>query len=181
MNKHSLSLEIPDTLNTCILRVVDSSYYADNLAVDCARLSILVPGFTCAIGLDAEPGFCNWNITACDLNTQVRGCGTKFEDLPDGVYAISYSVSPNDYVYVEYNHLRITKALNQYSKLLCDLEMSACDPAPEVKKKLDKLRLIYSMLMAAKAKVEYCHNAQQGLDLYEYALKQLNKMSCKTC
>lgn len=181
MNKHSLSLEIPDTLNGCILRVVDSSYYADNLPVECARLSILVPGFTCAIGLEAEYGFCNWNITACDLEIQSLGCGTKFEDLPDGIYAIKYSVAPNDYVYVEYNHLRITKALNQYNKVLCSLEAGACEPSSDLKKKFDRLRLIYSMLMAAKAKVEYCHDAKQGLDLYEYAVKQLNKISCKTC
>lgn len=181
MGKHTLSLEIPDTLNECILRVADSSVYDDKLPVECATLEILPPGFTCAVSLEATAGFCNWNLTACDLGMQTLSCGEVFDTLPDGVYVIKYSVAPNEYVFVEYNHLRITNALIKYQKLLCYLDIAACDPLPEVKEKLKKLRLYHMMLMAAKAKVEFCHHPKEGMNLYEYAVKMIDKMSCNLC
>jgi hypothetical protein len=181
MAKHTLSLEVPDTLNDCILRVVDTSLYADKVLVECPYLDILAPGFTCAVRLDVEPGFCNLNLTACDLGLQTEDCGIRFDTLPDGVYVIKYSVAPNEYVYAEYNHLRITKALNKLNEILCALDVANCDPLPEIKEKLKELRLIEMLLKAAKAKVEYCHTPKHGMDLYEYAMKRLDKMACTVC
>jgi len=181
MAKHILSLDIPDTLNGCILRVIDTSIYADKPAIECPYLDILAPGFNCAVRLDVEPGFCNLNITACDLEIQLTNCGVSFDSLPDGVYAIKYSIAPNEYVYVEYNHLRMTKALNKIQEVLCAIDVSNCDPLPEVKEKLKELRLIEMLLKAAKSKVEFCHNPGQGMDLYEYATKRLDKLACTVC
>jgi hypothetical protein len=84
-------------------------------------------------------------------------------------------------VYVEYNHLRITQALIRYNKALCDLDLAACEPSAKVQQKLEKLRMIRMYLDAAKAKVEYCHEPQKGMSLYNYAIKLLNKFECKTC
>jgi hypothetical protein len=36
-------------------------------------------------------------------------------------------------------------------------------------------------LEAAKAKVEFCHDPQKGMTLYNYALKMLNKLDCVNC
>ncbi len=101
--------------------------------------------------------------------------------VADGIYIIKYSVSPNDLVYVEYNHLRITKALTRYNKAMCDLDLAACDPPAKVKEKLDKLMMIRMYLDAAKAKVEFCHEPQKGMTLYNYAIKLLNKLECINC
>ena len=46
MAQHKLSVEAPDTLNTFILRLVDTSVYDPNMAVDCPILEITLPGFT---------------------------------------------------------------------------------------------------------------------------------------
>lgn len=181
MAGHQLSLEILDTLNTCVLQVMDTSIYADKPPVECPYLDILVPGFTCAVRLNVEPGFCKLNITACALEIQTTDCGIVFNDLPDGIYTIKYSIAPNEYVFVEYNHLRIAILMNKFNDVLCSLELAACDPLPEVKDKLKELRLIEMMIKAAKAKVEYCHNPSQGLDLYEYAKKRLDKLACTVC
>lgn len=181
MAKHILSLEIPDILNDCIIRVIDTTIYADKLNVECPYLDVLAPGFSCAVRFDADPGFCNWNITACDLQIQTVNCGITFDVLPDGIYAIKYSIAPNEYAYVEYNHLRMTKALLKLQEVLCALDVSNCDPLPEVKEKLKELRLIEQMLKAAKAKVEFCHNPEAGMDLYEYATKRLDKLACTVC
>jgi hypothetical protein len=90
-------------------------------------------------------------------------------------------VSPNETVYVEYNHLRVTAALNKYYKILCDVDVAACDPPFKIQQKLEELRLIFMYLQAAKSKVEFCHEPQKGMSLYNYALKLLNKMECRNC
>lgn len=183
MAQHILSLEAPDTMNKGILRVVDTSIYNSKVAVTCPWLQITPPGFIVPTEFKEpviEPGFI-LNLTSCDLEVQTAGCGTTLADLSDGIYIIRYSVSPNDAVYVEYNHLRITGALWKYYNLLCDLDVAACDPPASVKQKLDKLNMIKMYLDAAKSLVEFCHEAKKGMDIFNYAVKLLDKMDCKTC
>lgn len=177
---HKLSLEIPTVLNTCILKVFDTSVYTDLLPVTCSFLEITSPGFNSPENIEFVPGS-NPVITACMLGLQTTNCDTEVYSIPDGIYIIKYSISPNETVYVEYNHLRITKALTRYTSILCDLELAACEPSEKVKKKLDKLIEIKSYLDAAKAKVEYCHEPAKGMILYNYAIKLLDKLECKTC
>lgn len=183
MANHVLSLEVPDTLNCCILRVQDTSIYIPMVATKCLLLEITLPGFVRPVQLteaDILPGF-SLNLTACDLDVQKIGCGTSYNDLPDGIYIIKYSVSPNEIIYVEYNHLRITKSLKRIQGILCELDLGTCDPPEIIKKKLTQLRLIRSYLDAAKAKVEFCHQPAQGMELFKYANKLLSKMECRTC
>jgi hypothetical protein len=187
MSKHVLSLEMPDTTNKCILRVVDTSVYAPGIPITCPLLQITLPGFNQPVNFSSpqiEPGF-NANLTACDLEIQSSDCGTTFYNVPDGIYVVKYSVEPKDYVYVEYNHLRVTCALNKIKNIYCDLQLSACDPPPAVKAKLEQIRLIEQYIKAAKAYVEDCHDPKRGMDLYNYAVLLLDKMSCgtgcKTC
>tara|TARA_R100000734_G_C3308926_1_gene99564 strand:+ start:420 stop:962 length:543 start_codon:yes stop_codon:yes gene_type:complete len=180
MANHVLSLEVPTVMNSCIMRVVDTSVYSSLIDVNCTHLNITVPGYGFSIQLNVTENFTK-TITACDLNLQTEDCGEKYANLPDGVYIIKYSVSPNDVVFVTYNHLRITDALIKYNKILCDIDVSACDPPADIKKKLEQLRLIKMYLEAAKAKVEYCHEPQKGMTLYNYACKLLGKMNCTNC
>ena len=180
MATHVLSLEVPTVMNTCILTVMDTSQYTDLIPVVCEQLNITVPGFQYSVQLDVSAGFIQ-NITACDLNLQTENCGTEYVDIPDGIYIIKYSVSPNDVVYVEYNHMRITKALNRYYNILCRLDVADCDPPLKIKQKLEQLNLIKMYLEAAKSKVEFCHEPQKGMTLYNYAWKLLNKMDCINC
>jgi hypothetical protein len=84
-------------------------------------------------------------------------------------------------VYVEYNHLRITQALNKYYKILCELDVSDCEPRKDVEAKLKQLQKIKMYLEAAKAKVEVCHEPDKGMRIYKYAIKLLNKMNCINC
>jgi hypothetical protein len=188
MANHVLSLEVPFVMNSCVLKIFDTSIYATNplLPVTCPTLNITVPGFNYSNQIEgaAMTDFVtNGHITlsACDLQLQTVDCGTKYADLPDGIYIIKYSVSPNDLVYVEYNHLRISQAMNKYYNILCDIDANACTPPVQVKKQLEELRLIKMYLEAAKSKVEFCLEPQKGMSLYNYALKLLNKMNCTTC
>jgi len=186
MANHVLSLEAQDVMNKCVLRLVDTSVYLITPAPQCMQLDVLLPGFSVPTRItDLEQGF-NLNLTACDLGIQSTNCGTSYLDLPDGIYVIRYSVSPNEYVYVEYNHLRMTCALNKYYEVLCELDLGACEPQDKIREKLVRLNIIKGYLDSAKAKVEICHEPSKGMDLYRYAVKQLDKMlcnssSCSTC
>lgn len=180
MAHHILSLEVPTVLNTCIMSILDTSVYSSIMPVTCPTLNVTVPGFNFSTQLTIIPGD-NTILTACDLQLQTQGCGDTLSDLPDGVYAIKYSVSPNDQLYVEYNHLRISKALNTYNSILCNLDLAACEAPAAIKQKLEKLKMAKMYLDAAKAKVEFCHEPANGMSLYNYAVKLMKKIECKNC
>lgn len=178
MAQHQLALEFPDTLNNCLLRIVDMSTYNELVPVECPKLQITAPGFTTAaeitnMGIDFAV-----NLTACDLGLQLTNCNTFRNALPDGVYVIRYSVAPNDVVYVEYNHLRISDALTKINELLCCLDVPNCEPSGPIKEKLKEVTFLSTMLKAAKAKVEYCHNPTEGMAIYTYVTAQLKKLAC---
>lgn len=183
MAKHLLQLEAPDTMNDCIFRVVDTSVYNPDSEVICPRLYVTLPGFTTSTEFteaDFTPGF-SLNLTACNLEVQTEQCGTVFNGLPDGIWILKYSVSPNEYVYAEYNHLRITKALIKYQDVMCELDIAACEPTKEVQAQLDLAFQAKKYLDMAKAKVEYCHEPAKGMELYKYAVRILNGFDCKSC
>lgn len=174
-SKHQLSLEVLDTNNTKVFRVADTSLYSADLPVDCGLLQITSPGFNQPVNIDVQQGF-NLILNGCTLGIQLSGCDNA-EVLPDGIYTIRFSVSPNSSVFVEYQHLRITQTNNLYYKELCKLEMAACEPDPDVKEQLEELTLIKNFIDAAKAKVEYCHDPAAGMDLLVYAQKKLLKLA----
>jgi hypothetical protein len=180
MARHVLSLEAPQTLNEKILRLVDTSIYATEMPIECPILNITLPGFAYSVEMGEErivPRFSNI-FTACDLEIQTEGCGTTFKGLPDGVYVLKYSVSPNDVVFVEYNHLRVTKLLNLYQRQLCALDIADCAPSADAQKKMALLSEIKTYIDAAVAKVEICHDPKKGMQLYTYAKKLLTKFDC---
>ena len=183
MAQHVLMVEAPDTMNQCILKLVDSSIYSSLTPLTCPLLQVTVPGFNQPVNFtDATiaPGFI-LNLTACDLELQTSQCGTVYSNLPDGIYIIKYSVSPNEYVFVEYNHLRITCAMHKYQEILCSLDLGACLPPDKTQTVMDQLGVIRRYLEAAKAHVEWCHNPKKGMELYRYAVKLLEKILCTTC
>jgi len=179
-SKHQLSLDIPETNNCQVFRVFDTSLYTDDLEVTCGTLQITSPGFNEPVNIEVLPGF-NLILNACTLGIQSSGCGSISQRLPDGIYTIRYSVSPNDKVYVEYQYLRVCQTLNKYFNFLCKLEMAACEPQADVKADLEELRMIRSFIDAAKVKVEYCASPQQGMDLFLYAQSRLQKFGKDCC
>ena len=185
--KHKLSLHIPDTMNPESITIQDTSMYTDLIPVSCPTLQILVPGFVKAVTFNdvsmpnpLQPGFI-WTLNACQLDLQFENCGTVFNKLPDGIYVIKYSVSPNDIVYVEYNQLRMVCAWEKWNAKLCELDLAPCDP-PENKKVIwNELQEIYFDLLAAKNKVEFCHKPKEGMEMFNNAVKRLDKLNCNYC
>jgi len=183
MNKHILSLDIPDTASPYTLRICDSSTYSTILAVDCPLLEITLPGFSTPAYVEPDNHVFNLNLNGEDIGLPVPGNGDPVA-IPDGVYKVKYSVSPKDKVFVEYYHLRVTELLNSYYKVLCQVRLGDNEMSEEFHTNLHKLREIKLYIDAAKANVEYCHAPQKGMDMYEYAKKLLTNFyssCCTTC
>jgi hypothetical protein len=178
--KHQLSLEIMQTNNCSLFRVIDTSIYSDDLEITCGVLNITVPGFNNVYSISTDPNF-SYSVTGCLIGIQTQDCGSSAQLLQDGLYTVEYSVSPNDKVYVKYNYLRTCQFLNIYYKYLCELEMAACDPQPDVKAQLEELRLIKSFHDAAKAKAEHCDDVTAAMELFNYARKRLSRFGKDCC
>lgn len=178
-DKHILSLEVPRVADCKILSIKDTSQYTTLLPVDCAELLITVPGFNGPSYIKTVEDF-DLNLTSCTLKIQTIDCDEDTTALPDGVYVISYSVAPNSKVYVEYNHLRVTSIMTTYYEVLCNLDVEACEPSTDKKNRIDEMQYIRTLIDAAIAKVEYCASATQGMEMYDYALKRLNRILCLT-
>lgn len=179
MEKHQLSLEVPKVVNPEIFTILDTSTYSTLLSLTCPEILITVPGFNSPSLIKVEKDF-KINITACDLGLQTVNCGTERAELPDGVYIIRYSVAPNDQTYVEYNHLRTAKILALYNQVLCDIDVKTCEPHSERRDLIEEIQYIRTLIDAAVSKTEYCFSPSQGMDLYNFALKRLNKIICQT-
>tara|TARA_B110000977_G_scaffold180179_1_gene239502 strand:- start:1430 stop:2005 length:576 start_codon:yes stop_codon:yes gene_type:complete len=175
--QHILSLEIPTVSNCELLCIKDTSQYSDDLAVNCEELLITLPGYSVPVLIKVNKNF-DMCLTACTLALQTKKCGTVQDRIPDGIYIIRYSVSPNSKVYVEYNHLRVTRLLNTYYEVLCDLDVNSCQPNSEKQSLLSEMSYIRTMIDAAVSNVEYCQSAAQGMQLYNYAKTRLNKIAC---
>lgn len=187
--QHQLALDIPETNNVSIFRVVDASTYEKSLEAKCATLQITSPGFTSPAEIDVTtyastkmPSF-NLVLNACTLGFSAGDCKPVAPALPDGIYKLKYSLSPNDKVYVEYYHLRTTQTYNVYNQQLCKLELATCEPSVEVRARLNELRLIKSYIEAAKIKAEDCHDPNLAMELLLYAKKRMDKYigGCKDC
>ena len=176
-DRHILSLEIPTVSNCNLLCIKDTSQYSKDLAVDCEELLITLPGYSVPVLIKVDKDF-DMCLTACTLALQKENCGSKQENIPDGIYIIRYSVSPNSKVYVEYNHLRVTKLLTSYYEVLCDLDVQACQPDSDKQAILAEMYYIRTMIDAAVSNVEYCQAAAQGMQLYNYAKNRLEKIAC---
>ena len=183
MTSHQLGLDIYDTMNEKVLKISDSSIYSAVATVTCPQLLITAPGFQVSASIDPArltQGFVLL-LTACDLELQNQYCDSQHWELPDGIYAIEYSVAPNEYVKATYNHLRITKAMKRIEHLLCELDLGACIPPKDVEDRLRKIMDIRGKLLAAQASVEVCRDAEKGKIIYDYQLKQLERIDCKYC
>lgn len=186
MITNKLSLNIPDILTPCVLRIEDTSIYNDLMPYVCPRVQVQIPGFKdCAVF--TEVGNSNTqvkknfvlNLSACNLGIQSNNCDSQFDTLPDGVYVIKYSNSPNDALFVEYNHLRVNLLKVKIKQYLSELTLAACEPSVEVEEKFKHLMKINQYIDAAKAKAEWDLDVDGAVALYGYAKKLLDEYSCK--
>ena len=180
MSKHFLSLIIPDTTNSKCLTIIDESIYDSKVPVSCEQLEVYIPGYNKPTYIEVVHNF-KINLSACILGIQRVDCGKIQGDIPDGIYVIKYSVSPNDKVFVQYNYLRITGVMNAYNKILGNVNLVPQDPDSLTSDELKELTIIDYFIKAAKIKVEEEDKPQEGINLLSYAVKRLKKLGDVEC
>lgn len=175
-----LFIDIPPTYNLKTMRVLDSSFYNEDIDITCGRLEVTPPGFDYPVVINAEPYF-NLVLNSSNLGLSRVSKYTDLADLPDGVYKIKYSIAPNDKVWVEYDYLRNQQLLEKFFALYCRLKLSNLDPNRDQSNKLAELAKIKQYIDASKIEVEYCGNPDKGLEAYEYANRWIDKLGDGQC
>lgn len=182
--KHQLSLSIPVTTNKTYLRIIDTSLYSLFAPATCPKLEVTTPGANTSKVFNVDVNF-TMMLTTCQLGLQSKDCDNP-QDLPDGNYLIRYSVSPNDKVFVEYNHFRVTNLYEKYAKQMCEFDICAAEPEADKKKLIADLVEIKGYMDAAQIKAEYCNDLKSAQELYDFANKKLTKIGstngcCTSC
>lgn len=179
MSRHILSVDVIPTNNPQILHLFDTSSYVDALGISCGRLEITLPGFRYARLIEPVKNF-NISINAIALEIVDVQCNL-LPNLLDGVYHIKYSISPNDFVFTEFDYLRTTSFEIDIFKARCALDMTATTATEDTKQKLQQLRSIEDYLKASIASVNICgEDPTKGMTLFLYAKKLLERYTA-TC
>lgn len=168
---NELFLEVSDAPNVKILRVYDTSKWCDD-TIENYLIEVLAVNNSKWLTFQVQKGF-SLALNSSALYRKV-GAEDGLTDLPDGIYEFKQSYKPNIHTLQHYYHLRITdirrKIRKQWDKLLdnvCKLSQE------EFNLNRDKLRDIEEYLLAAKYKVEECHEKKEGKELYEWTIKLL--------
>jgi len=181
-----LFLDFPNIKNTKVLRISDSSQYNESIDVTCGQLLITPPGFSYPAGFNVDPYFSVvFNTASLGLSGTCPTC--ELSDLPDGIYIVYYSISPNEILNVEYNHMRIALLEKTYAELLCSLyAREGTFKTEEFEQQLKTLKKIKRQMDACVILVEEKHLNEKGIELYQKVEKDLNKYKgqlnkCKNC
>lgn len=155
------------------------STYNPDIPITNGVLEVTPPGFSCAVSFPVDQ---NFNITLNSSTLKIAPAITQAEliDLPDGIYYYKYSIKPNDKLFVEYAALRNCALLQKYYYAICELFTEREKiTRREFEEKRRALIWIKELVDASKYKVEECGKEQEGIEMYNEALRLLErKHSC---
>lgn len=178
---HKLNISVEDsTVNNKYIYVEDLSEWDEVLDIRYRRLQVHPPYLDNYIIVPFP------NDKKLALSSVSMDLSKTLEDLPDGLYKIHYSVSPNDKVFIEYGHYRVAKLMNRVlSKMAsldfdCDNGIDQCGNV-ELDKQADTLLHIWMLLKGAQAVGKDCYKAEKAKDLYKQASREYDKLFDETC
>lgn len=172
-----LSLEVSNNTNLKVIRLYDTSFYYNNQAVENYLVEVLPVNKTTWIVFNVDKHF-QLVLNSSNLHYKKVDKAEDLLDLPDGIYEIKQSIKPNLKTLNHFYHFRIIEILNRLQKERDTLFNDKCDISKtEFIINRDRLRDIEEYLLAAKWKVEECHDKVKGKEMYEFARKLLEKYS----
>lgn len=181
---HNLYIHVEDgTYDNRFIMIKDLSRWDNMLDVRHRLLQVLPPFLDKYIIAD----FPTHETMA--LNTINLGLSSSADDLPDGLYKIHYSVSPNDKIYLELCHYRVAKLMN---RVLNQMSKFSVNPASgidscgniEVEKNENTLLHIWMMLKGAQAVGKDAYSKPKADELYKQSMRIYDKLfdeNCKNC
>lgn len=171
----SLDILVIPTYNTKTLGIADISTYPDSPAVQAPTIEITVPGFG-LVSIPFVPNDFNvFNSTTLELTSVTE----DLLPIPDGVYTLTYSVTPAYDNFVTKTIIRVEQLQEKFDEAFMKLDMMECDMAIKKQSKIE-LFTVYFSIQAAIAAANNC-NVDIANKLYLQASKQLSNFSKRNC
>jgi hypothetical protein len=171
LNRTYLDFDILEDGSTSTIVFSDKSQYAEY--PENPILNVLIPGFgeskTVAI-ISSQVNIINSNLLqiACDP-------ANVAPDLPDGVYWLTYRISPHSLAYVTKPYLRTTILDYQFENALLTLNNTPCD---EKRERAIKNNLVDFFVLKNSAKAELSQgNTAKAIQFYQLAEQILRKFN----
>lgn len=161
--------------NPKVLRIFDTSHYCEDDVIENYLIEVLPPQKSNFLPFHVLKNF-SLAVNSSSLRYRKVTEVSELRDLPDGIYEIKQSYKPNLHTICHYFHLRTVdlrmRVKKEWAKLLAD----ECKISrEEFFINRDKLREIDEYVTAAKHKVDECGDKREGKELYEWALKLLER------
>lgn len=172
MPNNELFLEVSDAPNIKVLRAFDTSHWCDD-AIENYLLEVLPVNRSKWVTFHVQKGF-SLAMNSSSLGYRKVAGESELVGIPDGIYEFKQSYKPNIHTVQQYLHLRIVETRKKIRKQWDNLLDDICKlSGEEFVAQREKLRDIEEYLLAAKYKVEECHEKKEGKELYEWAVKLL--------
>jgi hypothetical protein len=172
----TLDFLVINTFNTKTLGVADISTYDTNPpVVGSPTMSIIIPGYTIPVVIPFIP--LDFNV----YNSATLGLSSypAITPLPDGVYYLTYSVTPAYENYVEKTIMRTERIQEKFDNAFMRLDMMECDLAIKTQSKV-VLNSIYYMIQGSIAAANNCA-VDTANKLYIQADNMLNNFIRNNC
>ena len=166
-----LDLYTIDSKNVSLLAIGDSSSYPNGFTPSNSTIEITPPGYN-KVALSFQPNAVNF-FRATDLQIDCEGeCEVE---LPDGIWDVRYSITPNSTRFVQKQFIRIEQLSNKYLEafLLLDLNESG-EESNKLKKELRSAKLLMEGSIAAS---KDC-NMDMSFTLYKKADFIIDSILC---
>lgn len=170
-----LDFVVVPTYNTLTLGVADASIYPASPPVSAPTIQIDVPGF----GVVTLPFSINDFNIYTSTNLGINDLSGGMLPLPDGVYTITYSVTPAYQNYVTKNIMRVDQLQETFDNAFMKLDMMECDLAIKKQQKVT-LDSIYYFIQGSIAAANTCA-LDTANKLYNQASNMLNNFIKNNC
>ncbi len=170
-----LDILVIPTYSSKTLGIADASTYPDPNTTTSPTMELTIPGFGVATIPFVQNDFNIFNST----NIGLTGLTDELLPIPDGVYTMTYSVTPAYTNYVTKNFMRIEQLQEQFDKAFMSLDMMECDMAIKQQAKVE-LNTIYFFIQGAVAAANNCA-IDVANKLYVQASKKLQNFRKNNC
>lgn len=171
----TLDIIVIPTYSSKTLGIADSSTYPSPNTTVSPTMEITVPGFGIATVPFAQNDF---NVYTSN-NVGLTGPGEPSLPLPDGLYTLTYSVTPAYENFVTKTFMRVEQLQEKFDEAFMSLDMIECDRAIKQQAKVE-LNTIYFFIQGAIAAGNNCA-VDTANKLYIQASKQLANFKKKNC
>lgn len=166
MDQPILDITLMDTYSLKTMGIADISMYPNGYNISNSTIEVTAPGFK-KVAIQFNPK----SVNIINSNSINLTCSLSYEglaSLPDGIYTLRYSISPNQTNFVEKSFMRIEQLECKYATAFLYLDLDDTSFKETHKGKLKKLDLAKIFMKGSIAAVNECDHLL-GIKLYKKA------------